>query len=102
MKLKTEEVRLTKKIVRLEEQKEKAYHKFDNKLKTLRDKRFKISLRISHIKQLRKKNCHHDKDKHGRREWSNMRDDASFSTYVGCGNCDEILWKECYGPRGGY
>ena len=102
MKLKTEEKKLTKQIVRLEVQKENAYHKFDDKLKTLRDKRFKIELRISHIEQLRKKNCHHDKDKYGRREWANSRDDASFSTYVACGNCSEILWDECHGPRGGY
>ena len=102
MKLKIEEKKLDRQITRLEEQKEKAYHKFDNKLKTLKDKRFRLSLRISHINQLRKKNCHHDKEKYGRREWANSRDDASFSTYVACRNCDEILWDECYGPRGGY
>lgn len=47
------------------------------------------------------KRCKHKKE-YGRREWANCRDDASFSTYVGCGKCDEVLWDECYGPRGGY
>ena len=102
MKLKLEEKKLTRQITRLEKQKEIAYHKFDDKLKTLRDERFKIELRLSHMRQLREKNCHHDKEKYGRRQWANSRDDASFSTYVACSNCGAILWDECYGPRGSY
>jgi len=45
--------------------------------------------------------CNHLKSD-GRIKWANNRDDASFSTYVGCKRCGETLWDECYGPRGGY
>ena len=102
MKLAKQEEKLTRQIELLEKKKEKTSEKYDSKIKPLEDKRFKIQLKISHLRQLREKNCHHDKEKYGRREWANMRDDASFSTYVACKNCGTTLWDECYGPRGGY
>jgi len=68
---------------------------------TIRHERFLVSQKIYKVNDKVIKRCKHLKE-YGRREWANMRDDASFSTYVACKRCDEIMWNECYGPRGGY
>ena len=101
MKLKQEEKKHTNQIIRLEEKKKKLVNKIDAQIGTIREKRFKIELRLSHLKRLSQKNCLHKKE-YGRTKWANCRDDASFSTYVACKKCDEIMWNECYGPSGGY
>jgi len=101
MKLKIEMKKYDNKILRLVERKEKFNNKIESQLKVLQHDRFKISCRISHMEKLKQINCLH-KLEYGRRKWSNARDDASFSTYVACGKCDEIMWNECYGPGGGY
>ena len=101
MKLKTEMTKFDKQILRLVERKEKFNNKIESQLKVLQHDRFKISLRISHLKTLSQKRCLHKKE-YGRREWANNRDDASFGTYIACGKCDETLWDECYGPGGNY
>jgi len=101
MKLKQEEEKYTKQILRLKNEKDKFDEKIDTKIQKIKDKRFKIELRLSHLIQLREKNCKHRKE-YGRKKWANMRDDASFSTYVGCGNCGAVLWDECYGDGGDY
>ena len=101
MKLKQEEKKYTNQIIRLGEKKKKLVNKIDTQVGTIRKKRFKIELRLSHLRQLTENNCHHKKE-HGRKQWRNMRDDASFSTYVACKKCGKVLYDECYGPRGGY
>ncbi len=101
MKLKQEEKKYTNQIIRLGEKKKKFVNKIDAQIETIRTNRFKIELRLSHLKKLSQKNCKHLKS-HGRTKWANMRDDASFSTYVGCKKCGKVLWDECYGPSGGY
>lgn len=101
MKLKREHDKLERQITKLEDKKDKFIEKIDSKLENLTDKQFKIGLRMSHMEKLKRINCLHKKE-YGRREWANCRDDASFSTYVACKKCDETLWDECYGPRGGY
>ena len=101
-KLQTESDRLGKQMSKIFVEKDNIIRKLDSKYDILKKKQFKIDCRLSSLRNLREKNCHHDIDKYGRTEHANMRDDASFSTYVNCGNCGATLWDECYGPRGGY
>ena len=101
MKLKTEIKKLDNKISKLNNEKEKFDEKMYSKIKTLKSKRFKMEMWLSHLHQLAQKRCKHLKS-YGRTEWANRRDDASFSTYVACKKCDETLWNECYGPGGSY
>ena len=68
--------------------------KLDKKYEKLKKKQFKIDMRLSHLKKLSQKRCLH-KPEYGRNRWANMRDDASFNTYVSCKKCDETLWDEC-------
>jgi len=101
MKLKIEEKKYTNQMHRLEEKKRKFVNKIDTQVETIRKKRFKIALRLSHLRQLTEDNCHHKKE-HGREKWRNMRDDASFEWYVACKKCGKVLYDECYGPGGNY
>jgi len=101
-KLQTQSDRIGRSMTKIFVAKSLAIDKYDKKYEVLKKKKFKIDCRLSDLRHLREKNCHHNKEKYGRKEWPNMRDDASFGTYVACGNCESTLWDECYGPGGGY
>lgn len=75
--------------------------KLEELQKVVQHERFIESQKIYTVSAKVIKRCKHLKE-YGRREWANMRDDASFSTYVACKRCDEIMWNECYGPGGDY
>ena len=102
VRLKLQSDRLGHKMTKVFVDKALADEKFDKKYEKLKKQKFKVDIKLSNLSNLREKNCHHNKEKYGRKHWANMRDDASFSTYVGCKNCGAVLWDECFGPRGGY
>jgi len=89
-KLDKKSIAITNKILKLQQDQDKIRHE-----------RFLVHQKIYKVNDKVIKRCKHLKE-YGRREWANCRDDASFSTYVGCKRCDEVMWDECYGPRGGY